>query len=246
MKNLLFQRRFYRGWVNVKDLHEVRFVEKETDLQISTSKKLDLDFVKEKIRALRWEIEAYIEKDRRFLVALKPISVELHATAIIRDMAEAAKKANVGPMATVAGAVAKFLGEALIKNGYRDVIIENGGDLFIKTTKTRVVGIYAGRSKVWNRLGLKIKPAMTPISVCASSGTIGHSLSFGCADSVIILSKDAALADAMATATANRISSKKDFQPALDFARSVKGVLGVVIILKNNLISWGCVEFENT
>jgi ApbE superfamily uncharacterized protein (UPF0280 family) len=159
-------------------------------------------------------------------------------------MAEQSKVANVGPMSTVAGAVARFLGWDLIKEGYKDVIIENGGDIFIKSRKARRVGVYVGRSKLWNNLQLLIKPKDTPIGICTSSGTIGHSLSFGCADSVVIISKNTALADAVATATANRIQSKDDLSKALEFARGIKGVLGVVIILKNNLVTWGKVEFS--
>jgi ApbE superfamily uncharacterized protein (UPF0280 family) len=161
-------------------------------------------------------------------------------------MSEQAKKANVGPMATVAGAICESLGADLSKAGYRDIIIENGGDIFIKSVKSRVVGIYAGRSKLWRGLGLKIKAKDMPVGICTSSGTVGHSLSFGCADSVVILSKSAILADAVATATCNRVKSKSDLQPALEFAKSVKGVLGVVIVMKNNLISWGKVEFCRT
>lgn len=218
-------------------------VERETDLQILTNKTLDRDFVKERIRAYRWDIEGYIDKDRRFLVALKPIAVELNAPPIIKEMSEAVKLANVGPMASVAGAIAEFLGRDLLRKGYRDVIIENGGDIFLKTTKTRAVGIYTGRSMLWQGLKLKIKPKDTPLGICTSSGTIGHSLSFGLADAVVILSKRAALCDAVATATANLVESKADLEKALGFARAIKGVCGVVIILKNNLISCGKVEF---
>ena len=132
---------------------------------------------------------------------------------------------------------------ALLKKGYRDVIIENGGDIFLKTQKTCKVGVYAGKSKLWKGLGLKIKPQNTPLGICTSSGTIGHSLSFGLANAVVILSKRPSLADAVATATANRIRSKEDLVKAIDFAKSIKGVLGVATIFKNNLISWGKVEF---
>jgi ApbE superfamily uncharacterized protein (UPF0280 family) len=159
-------------------------------------------------------------------------------------MSAQAKKANVGPMATVAGAIAEFLGRDLLKKGYKEVIVENGGDIFLKTAKTRLIGIYAGKSKLWNRLKLKIKPKDTPLGICTSSGTIGHSLSFGSADSVVILSRNASLADAVATATANRVNSKEDFQKSLNFARSIKGICAVVIILGNNLISWGKIEFS--
>jgi len=243
MKTDKYQRRFYRDWVNEKDLSLTHILEKETDLQVLTNKPLDKDFVLEKIRAYRWDIENYIDKDRRFLTALKPIAVEVNAPGIVKEMAKQAKKVNIGPMAAVAGAVAEFLGRDLLKRGYRDVIVENGGDIFLKTTKTRRIGIYAGKSKLWNKLKLKIKPKDTPIGICTSSGTIGHSLSFGCADCVIILSKIASLADVVATATANRVNSKKDLSAALNFSRSIKGVCGVVIIFRNNLMSWGEIEF---
>ncbi|MBM3250518.1 MAG: UPF0280 family protein [Candidatus Omnitrophica bacterium] len=243
MKSLKFQKRFYREWVKQKDLHLEHISAKETDLEILTNKRLDKDYVAERIRTYRYDIENYINRDRRFLTSLKPVPVELTAPAIIHEMSRDAKQANVGPMATVAGAIAEFLGRDLLKKGYRDVIVENGGDLFIKTTKPRLIGLYTGRSKVWNKLRLRVRPKDTPLGICTSSGTIGHSLSFGCADAVVILSKSASLADAVATATCNRINSKEDMQRALDFARSVPGVQGVAIFIRNQMISWGGIEF---
>ena len=244
MKTNNYQKRFYRDWVKAKELYLTHILEKETDLQILTDKPLDKNFVKERIRLYRWNIENYIDRDRRFLAALKPITVELNAPLIVKQMAEQSKKANVGPMAAVAGAVAEFLGRDLLKKGYKEVIIENGGDIFLKTRKVCTIGICAGKSKLWNKLSLRVKPKDTPMGICTSSGTIGHSLSFGYADSVVILSRDASLADALATATANLIESKQDLPKALAFARSIKRICGVAIIFKNNLISWGSVEFK--
>jgi uncharacterized protein len=102
-----------------------------------------------------------------------------------------------------------------------------------------VVSIYSGRSRLWKGLRIKISRQKKPIGVCTSSGTLGHSLSFGRAESVVILAKDAFLADAVATATANRVQNKDSLQPALEFSRAIKGVLGAVIIFKNNLASFG-------
>lgn len=245
MKSAKFQRRFYREWVKQTDLHLEHITAKETDLQILTDKRLNKEFVVERLKSYRYDIESYIDKDRRFLTSLKPIAVELSAPGIVQQMSQQAKKVNVGPMATVAGAIAEFLGQALLKEGYKDVIVENGGDLFLKTTKVRLIGLYTGRAKVWNKLRLKIWPKDTPLGICTSSGTIGHSLSFGCADAVVILSKSASLADAVATATGNRVNSKEDLQRALDFARSLPGVLGVAIFIKNQMISWGEIEFTS-
>jgi len=243
MKTAKFQRRFYRDWTRSKDLHLTHIIAKETDLQVFTRRPPDKKSVEEKVRSLRWDIEHYISKDHRFLTSLKPISVEINAPQIVKVMNEAARLVSVGPMASVAGAVAEFVGQDLLKAGHKDVIVENGGDVFLKSTKVRAVGIYAGRSKMLSRLKIRIRPKDTPMGICTSSGTIGHSLSFGCADSVVIISKNAVLADAVATATCNRVNSKDDMQRALDFARSIKGVTGAVIILKNNLVTWGNIEF---
>ncbi|MDD4953537.1 MAG: UPF0280 family protein [Candidatus Omnitrophica bacterium] len=243
MKTDRYRRRFYRDWVNAKDLRLLRIAKSETDIEVLCDKKPDEDFILERINSYRWDIENYISRDRRFLTALKPIAVELSAPRVIQDMAQAADRAGVGPMAAVAGAIAQRLGKDLLKKGYRQVIIENGGDIFLKTKKSRLVGIYTGKSKLWNALKIKIKPKDTPLGICTSSGTVGHSLSFGRADSVVILSKDVALADAVATATANRVRQRQDLQGALMFARGIKGVLGAIIILNNDLISWGKVEF---
>ena len=243
MKADKYQRRFYRDWTQLKDLYSARIMVKETDLQILTDTPVDKDFVEKRIRLYRQDIENYIIKDKIFLTALKPMEVELKARPIVKEMSQVAKLANVGPMAAVAGTIAEFLGRDLLRKGYKDVIIENGGDIFLKTRKTCKVGIYGGRSKLWKGLRLKIKPEDTPLGICTSSGRVGHSLSFGLADAVVILSKHASLADAVATATANRVRSKRDLSKALDFAKSIKGILGAVIIIKDSLISWGKVEF---
>ncbi len=216
---------------------------KESDLWILTNKPLDRGFVEERLRAYRFEIEGYIRKERRFLTALKPLEVELTAPKSVKEMSRCSKMANVGPMATVAGCIAQFLGHDLLKKGYKEVIVENGGDIFLKILKKRLIGIYAGKSRVWNDLRLEINPKDTPLGLCTSSGTIGHSLSFGCADCVIILSRNACLADAVATATCNLVRTKQDLKKALEYAQKIRGVLGVVIILKNTLISWGKIRF---
>ncbi|MEI6631408.1 MAG: UPF0280 family protein [bacterium] len=244
MKADKYRKRFYRDWIKGSGLYECRIAVKETDLQVFTDRPVDKNFVKERIRLYRLDIENYIDRDRRFLTALKPIEVELTARPIIKEMSRAAKKAGVGPMAAVAGAIAQAVGRDLLNRGFREIIIENGGDIFLASRKIRLIGIYTGRKKLWGGLKLKIKPQDTPLGICTSSGTIGHSLSFGCADSAVILAKNASLADAVATAVANRVQNKGSLAKALEFARSIPGVLGAVIIIKESLASYGGVEFS--
>lgn len=243
MKSSKYQKRFYRDFVRADDLYKSQITVRETDLHILTDKPVDKFFVEKKIIFYRAQIESYIQKDRNFLDSLKPITVELNAAPIVKKMSSAVREANVGPMAAVAGAIAEFLGKDLLRKGCKEVIIENGGDIFLKITQPRIVGIYAGKSKPLSKLYLKIKPEDTPLGICTSSGTVGHSLSFGLADSVVILAKSAVLSDAVATATANLVRKKSDFKKAIDFASSIKNVSGVVIILKNSLASCGNIEF---
>lgn len=243
MKSNKYQKRFYRDWVKAEDLCEARIAAKETDLQILTDKPLDKEYAKDKVALYRRQIESYIAKESRFLTSLKPINVEINAPKIVKEMSRAARLAAVGPMASVAGAIAEFLGQDLLHKGYSEVIIENGGDIFLKIKKPRNVGIYSGKSKLFKKLSLRIHPRNTPLGICTSSGTVGHSLSFGSADSVVIMAKDATLSDAVATACGNRVKSKQDLPKALEFARHIRGVLGIVIIKGKDIISWGEVEF---
>lgn len=243
MKTGKYQKRFYRGWVKPADLFSLQITIRQTDLQIFTDKQADKIFITEKIKFYRGQIENYILKDENFLTNLKPMAVELKAPRIIKKMSRAAALAGVGPMASVAGAIAESLGRDLLKAGMKEIIIENGGDIFLKISKIRNIGIYAGDSKLSKRVKLKIRPRDTPMGICCSSGTIGHSLSFGSADSVVLLAKNAFLADAAATAVCNRVQSEKDFTKALDFALSIKGVTAAVIILGDNLAARGKVEF---
>ena len=216
-----------------------RLTVEETDLFISTDKTVDRDYCADRVGFYRRRIQSYISRDERFLTSLKPVIVERTACALIRDMSAAARKADVGPMAAVAGAIAQSLGRDLLKLGCKDVIVENGGDIFLQSRKSVLIGVFAGSSKFTGRLRLRVDPDSMPCGICTSSATVGHSLSFGNADAVVISSRSAALADAVATAVCNRVLTKNDFPSAIRFARSIRGVTGALIILKNDLASWG-------
>lgn len=239
------EERWYRQWVKTGNLIKTHIAVEETDLFILSPTRLDSKFIRERIYCLRQDIKDYISKDRRFAVSLKPLVVELNAAPIIKLMAEASRVANVGPMAAVAGSIAQLLAEDLLNKGYSEVIIENGGDIFLsKQKKNRLVAIFSGEPKFSGKINLLIKPIRTPCGICTSSATFGHSISFGNADSAVILAKDAALADAVATASCNLVRTRDDLKKAIKFAKSISGVLGVLIILGDNLASWGEIKIN--
>ncbi|MFA5099371.1 MAG: UPF0280 family protein [Candidatus Omnitrophota bacterium] len=244
MKGYHYQKRQYRRWVSSDGLLSTRVCVRESDLHISADCAIDRGYCIKRIQCYRRQIQAYISRDSRFLTSLKPIVIERNAPAVVRDMAAAARKANVGPMAAVAGAIAQSVGKDLLKKGCRNIIVENGGDIFLKMDRPVSVGVFAGTSALSGRLRIRLSRSGRSYGICSSSGTVGHSLSFGSADAVMIVASNAALADAAATATANRVRTADDFSDAVGFARSVRGVTGVLIIVKNDFVSWGTMVLE--
>jgi len=236
----MYEPRTYRHWIEGKDLVSFSVAVKETDLYIRASSNL-----KRKTHRLvlkfRRQLENYIERHPAFLTSLEPLPVADNAPQITRQMAETAREAGVGPMAAVAGAVAEFVGDDLLAFS-PEVIIENGGDIYLKSLGQRIVGIYAGKSPLTGKIGLEINGKDTPLGICTSSGTVGHSLSFGQADAVIALAKSATLADAAATAIGNLINQPADIPNGIERAKNIKGLEGVVIIKDNDIGLWGEVK----
>ena len=240
----VYEPRLYRHWIKDKDLVSFNVVVKETDLYIRASSNLEQKALK-LVAKYRDLLERYIEQHPSFLTSLEPIAVENNAPAIVSEMAEAARKAGVGPMAAVAGAIAEFVGSELLALS-PEVIIENGGDIYLRSLKKRLIGIYAGQSPLSGKIALEINGEETPMGICTSSGTVGHSLSFGKADAVIVLSKSATLADAAATAIGNLIVQPGDIPLGIELAQSIDGVRGVIIIKNDKMGLWGEVKLRPT
>lgn len=213
---------------------------RETDLYIRAEKDLTRE-AERAVRQYRRDLETYVAGRVGFAESLKPVEVEPEAPVIIRDMADAARKVGVGPMAAVAGAVAEYVGRDLLDFSNR-VIVENGGDLFLAGVKETILGIYAGKSVLSGKLRLKIVMGKMPLGICTSSGTVGHSLSFGKADAALVIADSAILADACATAAGNMVGSAADFNRAIDFAGSIDGVRGMLLIVGDRMVAWGEVE----
>src|SRR4030043_2287009 len=199
----MYQPRTYRCWIKDDDLVSFNVTVKETDLYIRAASNLEAEALKAVIKH-RTPLEEYIRSHPLFLHSLEPCSVEEDAPAIVRVMAQAAQIVGVGPMAAVAGAIAEAVGTDLLAHT-PEIVVENGGDIFMKISRPRLIGVYAAASPLTGKIALEINPQETPLGVCTSSGTVGHSLSLGAADAVIALSHSAALADAAATAIGNKV-----------------------------------------
>lgn len=210
---------------------------RETDLFIRAWQNLAAE-AEECVRECRATLEDYIARRPEFKTSLKPLDVPVDSPAIVREMSEAAAVVGVGPMAAVAGAIAEAVGRELLRLS-PEVIVENGGDVFLSTRTSRRIAIYAGDSPLSHKVAIDVAPEKTPLGVCTSSGTVGHSLSFGNADAVTVLSHSTALADAAATAIGNLIKEEKDISKGIEFARHIAGLKGVVIITGEKMGVWG-------
>jgi len=232
--------RFYRNQIREKSLKCFQVMVAETDLCIYASQ----DFSKQAYECVikcREQLEAFIRKHPTYATTLTPWTDIQPAPEIVRQMIHASQCAGVGPMAAVAGVIAELVGIDLLQ--YSDeVIVENGGDLFIHKQKPFIVGIFAGDSPFSNRIGIHVDSIGESVSICTSSAVIGHSLSFGHADAVTIRARSAALADAVATATANRVKSKDDISNAIDFAKNIVGVDGILVLIGDAMGAWGNLE----
>jgi ApbE superfamily uncharacterized protein (UPF0280 family) len=196
-------------------------------------------FAEKRLIFYRTQLEDYLQLDPFFRFTLEPHLVRPDAPPVALLMARAANTAGVGPMAAVAGAFAELVGLDLLKR-VKQVIVENGGDIFLQVAKPVRVAVLAGDSPL--KVALELPARDGPYGVCTSSGTVGPSLSLGKADAAVIISASALLADAVATAAGNRVQEAADLPAALAFARKIRGVEGVLLIKGDKMAAWGNIK----
>lgn len=235
-----YSNRTYRKPIRVKDLVSFQVIVKETDLWISSDENLEKE-ARDLVFGCRNALETYIHSHPLFLSTLSAYPEDPYAPVMIRRMIQYSGLVKVGPMASVAGGIAQYVGEGLL-GLTRQVIVENGGDIYLKTDRKTTVSVFAGDSPLSEKIGLMIHPGQMPIGVCTSSGTVGHSLSGGSADAVCLISSNAFLADAAATALGNRLQDKKNMDTAVKWVKTIEGILGGLVIMGDKMMVWGETE----
>lgn len=212
----------------------------ESDLFISSDKNLKNQALKSLLKH-RHALETYIKNHPDFQTSILPVQEDELAPPIVNDMMKKSKICGVGPMAGVAGAVSEFVAHDLL-HLTDNLIIENGGDIYLKTKNNITVSVFAGTSPLSYKVNLNIRHEETPLGVCTSSATVGPSLSFGRADAVCVLSKSSTLADAAASAIGNRVKTKMDIKTALEYGMTIPDVKGIIIIIDKEMGAIGNVE----
>jgi hypothetical protein len=216
-------------------------VAEETDLWITAEADCRAQ-VQDLAHALRGQVKNALTLFPKFGPSLSPITVPKSAPDLIQEMVQAAAAWGVGPMASVAGAIANAIADRCAQ-GQDNILVENGGDIYAYSSRPRSIGLLSQPEKGL-RLGLQLGPQDFPCALCASSGRIGHSLSLGRGDLVVVRAERAAFADAGATALANMLHTGQDVQRVLDLAQEMacQGVQGVFAQYGEKIGIWGEME----
>lgn len=235
-----YQNRFYRDYHKSTSLQSYHVCIEQSDLFIASTY-LSSSVAKKALTTARNEIENFILQYPQFLTSLKPLDVSSY-TAPISWMLSAAKICDVGPMAAVAGATSRYVGEALLAQN-DEVIVENGGDIYISSKVPRKILVYAGSSPVSMKLAIEIPPGTH--GICTSAGTVGPSLSLGLADAAIVLSKDCALSDAAATQLGNYVKNQSDLKSAVKRISSLPNIIGAMAICNDKIAVCGQIKLAH-
>ena len=242
---MTYQPRFYRGDFSTGRFQAFCFAVGESDLWVGVDKQAFcasmVDFCKSLVAKLRKSVEVYIGNYPEFLNSLEPLITDKSMPGFAKKMIIAGSKAGVGPMASIAGYFAGYMGWRLLENyKIKEVVIENGGDIFAKVNKPLLVSIYAGESFFSGKVGVVI-PRGT-YGICTSSGTVGHSYSKGNSDGVMIVCRDITLADALATSHANSVENPGSIDSVIAMAKSKKEILSCIAICRDKIGICGGLE----
>jgi ApbE superfamily uncharacterized protein (UPF0280 family) len=213
------------------------FEHKETIVTILCEEKY-IRAGEERLLQCRKILEDYIRKDPEFSTTHAPHEPIPGADGIILRMCSESAKAGVGPMASVAGTFALESLNVMIEAGAEEAVVDNGGDIALQVREPVTVGIYAGNSQIRD-LAFLIAPSEKPLGICTSSGTVGHSFSYGKADAAVVISDNVILADAAATALGNRIKSQNDLQDCFGLLEELDEIHSAMAVFQDRVALWG-------
>lgn len=191
----------------------------------------------EAVKSARREIERQVRRDTFFLTTMEPYVPDDPGPLVLR-MCRAAEAAGVGPMATVAGAVAQAALEAMYAEGCRHGWVDNGGDVALVLDRPVTMEVFH-QPGARDAFGLVLGPTEGAVGVCSSSGRLGHSISLGNSDVALAMADSAVLADALATSIGNRVTGPGSLDTCFDHVKTVPGILGALAMLDGQAAMFG-------
>jgi ApbE superfamily uncharacterized protein (UPF0280 family) len=236
----LFEERTYRTQFNTDRFTGFEISYLETDLWIGVDTSSFKTEMKEvalaKVKTLRDKLDNYIAAEPFFKKSLKPFQPSEIAPPEAVEMAAAAENAGIGPMSAVAGLFAREIGEEIIKNFLvEELVIENGGDIYVLLKDELVLSVFAGDSILSERIGLVIPPEKRKLGICTSAGTVGPSLSYGKADAVVVVCENPLVADAFATAFGNKVKKPDEVEKVIKRSENYPEILSLLIICEDKI-----------
>lgn len=223
----------------MKNLFRQTFRFKESQCTIIADKEVGVKTAIESIKRNRAELENYGKRYPKFFWSLKPVSVPKEPL-VAKLMAEAAAKADVGPMAAVAGVLADLAVTDMVAEGCSVAVVEDGGEVCAVSDEPVDVAFAAGDEPLSKRFCFRLTDF--PVGVGTSSGCFSHALSFGDAEAATVFCRTAGLADAVATAVGNVVKGEEvnaAIEKGIEAAKAVQGVEGVLILYQGSVGTWG-------
>ncbi|MBD3264200.1 MAG: UPF0280 family protein [Candidatus Omnitrophica bacterium] len=232
----MYEPRLYRDIA--KEGFSLEIAYKESDILIVSSAEIEYKEAYNLLIKYYGIVEKYAKDRPDFLNSLSPLKEDSRASSIAKDMIFYSGLAGTGPFSAVAGAISFYVGRELLSS-VDEIILENGGDIFIKTKKARRIGVYLGENSSFPQLGLEIQPRNGDFGIASSSSLLGHSLGFGQAELVTVIGKNSMVADAFATAFSNKVKDDRSVDFVLKEARKNDYLDGLMIVFKGQLYIWG-------
>jgi uncharacterized protein len=223
----------------MKNLFKEAFTYKDSNCTLIADLQAGIVTAEESIKRNRTLLEEHIAQYPKFAWTLKPIAAPKEPL-VAKLMAEAAQKANVGPIAAVAGVLADLAVKDMLVAGCRVAAVEDGGEVSAVSDVPIDVAFAAGDEPLSRRFGFRL--TQFPIGVATSSGRFSHALSFGDAEAATVFCAKAGLADAAATAVGNVVKGEgvaEAVQRGIAVGKAIAGVEGVLILYKGCTGTWG-------
>jgi uncharacterized protein len=223
----------------MKSLFREAFSYKDSNCTLIADSQAGIAAAKDSIMRNRTQLETYIAAYPKFAWTLKPFPPPKEPL-IAKLMAEEAQKADVGPMAAVAGVLADLAVKDMLGAGCKVAVVEDGGEVSAVSDVPIDVAFAAGEEPLSLLFGFRLTEF--PAGVATSSGRFSHALSFGDSEAATVFCREAGLADAVATAVGNVVKGENAddaIERGIAAGKAIAGVEGVLILYKGCTGTWG-------
>jgi ApbE superfamily uncharacterized protein (UPF0280 family) len=175
-----------------------------------------------------WEqMESYGVRHREFRTSKRPVAVADDAPEIVREMAESARLAGVGPAFTIQGAVTDCVGRFLALR-QSEVLVSNGGDFFAITRKRGRLVVHPGTEGGAEAIAIVVKPELGAQGISTTMGRLY--LPSSSTDGLIVVATSCILADAAAAAASAILRREDSLKTALQYLQKIDGVHGAMVV----------------